>query len=409
MRWNFIGRGSAARHPASEPSPSHCFAMGPSLSHPNLGKGQSPLQTRVVEGLKSAITKIFPSPPILMGGEAVSAGGCPRERERGSSIRVRGATIAVIAVAMCALSTAALADSYPSRPIRVVVTAAAGGTTDFLARWIGKGFTDQTGTPVIVENRGGAGGNVGGELVAKSPPDGYTLAMVASGAIIINPWLYASMPYDPLTDLVPVFNVANAPQFLIIPSSVPARTLKEFIDLAKANPGQFNYGSAGNGSTTHLALDHFARLAGIKLVHIPYRGIGAAVADLVAGRVQMLSTSIPPVRVQLESGEVRALCLAAPQRLSVMPDVPTAAEAGLPGYDMTTWFGFLAPKGTDPAVVDFLNAHFQKTLDDPETRRRFEELGVEPNGGPASSFAATIKKDAKYWEPIVKAAGIKPE
>jgi tripartite-type tricarboxylate transporter receptor subunit TctC len=306
-------------------------------------------------------------------------------------------------------STAALADTYPSRPIRVIVTAAAGGTTDFLARWMGKGFTEQTGTPVIVENRGGAGGNVGGELVAKSAPDGYTLAMVASGAIIINPWLYASMPYDPLTDLAPVFNVASAPQFLIIPSAVKAKTLQEFIALAKANPGTFNYASAGNGSTTHLALDHFARLAGIELVHIPYRGVGAAVADLVAGRVQMLSTSIPPVRAQLESGELRALCLAAPKRLPAMPDVPTAAEAGLPGYDMTTWFAFLAPKGTDPAVIAFLNQHFQKTLDEAETKRRFEELGVEPIGGSAASFAATIKRDAKYWEPIVRASGAKPE
>ncbi|HEX9462993.1 MAG TPA: tripartite tricarboxylate transporter substrate binding protein [Alphaproteobacteria bacterium] len=315
-----------------------------------------------------------------------------------------------LALVLLGLSAAgAHAESYPSRPVRVIVTAAAGGTTDFLARWIGKGFTEQTGQPFIVENRGGAGGNVGGELVAKSTPDGYTLAMVASGAIVINPWLYEAMPYDPLTDLVPVLNVGSAPQFLIVPASIPAKTLQEFIALAKSRPGQFNYASAGNGSTTHLALDHFARLAGIQLVHIPYRGVGAAVADLVAGRVQMLSTSIPPVRAQLDAGEVRALCLAAPRRLSVMPDVPTAAEAGLPGYDMTTWFAFLAPRGTDPAIVEFLNRHFQKTLDDPETRRRFEELGVEPLGGSPASFAATIKADAKYWEPIVKASGAKAE
>lgn len=304
---------------------------------------------------------------------------------------------------------AAQADGYPARPIRVTVTAAAGGTTDFLARWMGKGFTERTGVPVIVENRGGAGGNVGGELVAKSPPDGYSLAMSASGAIVINPTLYPAMPYDPLTELVGVFNVANAPQFLIIPSSVPATTLQDFIALAKSKPGEFNYASAGNGSTTHLALDHFARVAGVQLVHIPYRGVGAAVADLVAGRVQMLSTSIPPVRAQLDDGEVRALCLAAPKRLSVMPDVPTAAEAGLPGYDMTTWFGFLAPRGTDPAIVAYLNQHFQQVLDDPETHRRFEELGVEPNGGPAAQFAETIRADYKYWAPIVKESGAKPE
>jgi len=317
-------------------------------------------------------------------------------------------TLAVLALLLVA-ATAARADTYPSRPVRVIVTAAAGGTTDFLARWMGKGFTEITGQPVIVENRGGAGGNIGGELVAKSPPDGYTLAMVASGAIIINPWLYDNMSYDPLHDLIPVFNVANAPQFLMVTASLPAKNLREFIALAKANPGKYNYASAGNGSTTHLALDHFARLAGVKLVHIPYRGVGASVTDLVAGRVQLLSTSIPPVRAQLDRGEVRALCLAAPKRLSVMPDVPTAAEAGLPGYDMTTWFAFLTARGTDPANVKFLNQTFQKVLDEPETRRKFEELGVEPNGGTPEQFAETIRKDAKYWEPIVKASGAKAE
>jgi len=315
----------------------------------------------------------------------------------------------IAGLALLLLATGAHAETYPSRPVRVIVTAAAGGTTDFLARWMGKGFTEITGQPVIVENRGGAGGNIGGELVAKSPPDGYTLAMVASGAIIINPWLYENMSYDPLHDLIPVFNVANAPQFLMVTASLPAKNLQEFIALAKANPGKYNYASAGNGSTTHLALDHFARLAGVKLVHIPYRGVGASITDLVAGRVQLLSTSIPPVRAQLDRGEVRALCLAAPKRLPVMPDVPTASEAGLPGYDMTTWFAFLTAHGTDPAIVKFLNQTFQKVLDQPETRSKFEELGVEPNGGTPEQFAETIRKDAAYWQPIVKASGAKAE
>jgi tripartite-type tricarboxylate transporter receptor subunit TctC len=314
-----------------------------------------------------------------------------------------------IGLALLVAAGGAAADNYPSRPVRVVVTAAAGGTTDFLARWMAKGFTENTGTPMIVENRGGAGGNVGGELVAKSPPDGYTLAMVASGAIVINPWLYDHMSYDPVNDLVGVFNVANAPQFLIVPKSVPANTLQEFIALAKANPGKFNYASAGNGSTTHLALDHFARIAGIQLVHIPYRGVGAAVADLVAGRVQMLSTSIPPVRTALDNGDVKALCYAAPKRSPALPNVPTAAESGLPGYDMTTWFAFLAPHGTEPAVVDYLNQQFQKVLDEPETHKRFDELGLDANGGPASKFAETIRADYKYWGPIVKASGAKAE
>ncbi len=300
----------------------------------------------------------------------------------------------------------ASAENYPDRPIRVIVNAAAGGTTDILARWIAQGFGENTGHTIIVENRGGAGGNVGGEAVAKSAPDGYTLAMVSSGGIVINPWLYKTMPYDPLKELTGVFNVGNAPQFLMMSATVPAKSLQEFIALAKKEPGKFNYASAGAGSTTHLAMVQFERVADVKLVHIPYRGIGAAVADLASGRVQLISTSIPPVAAQLAAHQVVPLCLGAPKRLPAAPDIPTAAEAGLPGYEMTTWFGFLAPSATDPARINYLNAEFQKVLDRPETQQRFETLGVIPNGGTAKEFQATIKSDAKYYQPIVAAAGV---
>jgi tripartite-type tricarboxylate transporter receptor subunit TctC len=306
-------------------------------------------------------------------------------------------------------ASAASAEDYPDRPIHVVVTFSAGGTTDVLARWIAQGFTQNTGHAVVVENRGGAGGNIGGDVVAKSPPDGYTLAMFAAGSVVVNPWLYKKMPYDPLHDLVGVFNVANAPQFLMVTASLPAKTLKDFIALARREPGTFNYASAGPGTTPHLAMVQFERLAGVKLVHIPYRGVGAAVADLASGRVQLLSTSIPPVQAQLDAGQVRPLCLAAPQRLSAMPNVPTAAEAGLPGYDMTTWFGFMAPRGTPRVRIDYLNAQFQKVLDAPETQKRFEALGVVPNGGTAAAFDKTIQADAKYWKPIVEASGVTVE
>src|SRR6185437_9125043 len=185
-------------------------------------------------------------------------------------------------------------------------------------------FTEDTGHTIIVENRGGAGGNVGGGAVAKSAPDGYTLAMVSSGGIVINPWLYKKMPYDPLKELTGVFNVGNAPQFLMMSSTVPVKTLQEFVALAKKEPGKFNYASAGAGSTTHLAMVQFERVAGVKLVHIPYRGIGAAVADLASGRVQLISTSIPLVAAQLAAHQVIPLCLGAPKRLAAAPDVPTA-------------------------------------------------------------------------------------
>jgi len=308
-----------------------------------------------------------------------------------------------------AIAASASAETYPDRPIRVIVNAAAGGTTDILARWIAQGFGENTGHTIIVENRGGAGGNVGGEAVAKSAPDGYTLAMVSSGGIVINPWLYKTMPYDPLKELTGVFNVGNAPQFLMMSATVPAKTLQEFLALARKEPGKFNYASAGAGSTTHLAMVQFEQVAGVKLVHIPYRGMGAAVPDLVSGRVQLMSISIPPVAAQVAAGQVIPLCLGAPKRLPAAPDVPTAAEAGLPGYNMTTWFGFLAPSATDKARINYLNAEFQKVLDRPETQKRFEGLGVIANGGSAAEFEATIQEDAKTYKPIVAAAGVTVE
>ncbi len=316
---------------------------------------------------------------------------------------------AAIAAVTLLIAGVASAENYPDRPIRVIVNAAAGGTTDILARWIAQGFTENTGHPIAVENRGGAGGNVGGEAVAKSAPDGYTLAMVSSGGIVINPWLYKKMPYDPLKELTGVFNIGNAPQFLMLSATVPAKTLQEFIALAKKEPGKFNYASAGAGSTTHLAMVQFERVAGVKLVHIPYRGMGAAIPDLVSGRVQLMSISIPPLAAQVAAGQVRPLCLGAPKRLAAAPDVPTASEAGLPGYSMTTWFGFLAPSATDKARINYLNAEFQKVLDRPETQKRFEGIGVIPNGGTAAAFEATIREDAKYYKPIVAAAGVTVE
>jgi tripartite-type tricarboxylate transporter receptor subunit TctC len=319
---------------------------------------------------------------------------------------MRHRLVAAFAAIVVFTGAAASAETYPDRPIRVIVNAAAGGTTDILARWIAQGFGENTGHTIIVENRGGAGGNVGGEAVAKSAPDGYTLAMVSSGGIVINPWLYKTMPYDPLKELTGVFNVGNAPQFLMMSATVPAKNLQEFIALAKKEPGKFNYASAGAGSTTHLAMVQFERVADVKLVHIPYRGIGAAVADLASGRVQLISTSIPPVAAQLAAHQVVPLCLGASKRLAAAPDIPTAAEAGLPGYEMTTWFGFLAPSATDPARINYLNAEFQKVLDRPETQQRFETLGVIPNGGTAKEFQATIQSDAKYYKPIVAAAGV---
>jgi tripartite-type tricarboxylate transporter receptor subunit TctC len=292
---------------------------------------------------------------------------------------------------------------YPAKPIRLISPFPPGGTVDFLGRLVSQGLPPLIGQQVVVENRPGAGGNLGTDLVAKAPPDGYTLGLVASGNLVINPFLYRSMPFDPLNDLVPVFNLGDAPQLLVVPAALPAQNLREFIAYAKARP--LHYASAGAGTTTHLAMDHLARVSGVELQHVPYKGVGQALADLLAARVEALSVGLGPVRAHLKSGALRALAVAGPKRLAAMPDVPTSAEAGLPGYDMTTWFGIVAPKGTSPQIVSALNRQLQRVLDDPKTRQRLLDSGVEPIGGDAQSFGALIRADYRKWEPVVKASG----
>lgn len=313
----------------------------------------------------------------------------------------------VALIACWVLSGAADAQAYPAKTIRLVAGTAPGGITDTLTRIAAEGLSSKLGRPVVVENKAGATGNLAIEHVAKSPPDGYTLLLVAGGNVVITPFLYASLPFDPLNDIVPVFNVAGAPQLLIVPASLPVKDLAEFIALARANPGKLNYASAGPGSTTHLAADHFARLAGVQLVHVPYRGAGPALTDLIAGRVQMLSVGLSPVQAYLRSGTLRALAAASKVRLAAAPDVPTAAEAGLPGWEMTTWFGIFAPKGTSAAIVQAVNASMQSVIDDPGTRKRLLESGIEPIGGPAGVFAERVRSDYRAWEQVVRASGVK--
>jgi tripartite-type tricarboxylate transporter receptor subunit TctC len=299
------------------------------------------------------------------------------------------------------------AQGYPARPIRLIAGTAPGGITDFLARVSAEGLAAQLGQQVVVENKAGATGNLAIEVVAKSPPDGYTLLLVAGGNVVITPFLYSSPPFDPLNDIVPVFNVAGAPQLLVVPGSLPVSNLRGFIALVKANPGKMNYASAGPGSTTHLAADHFARLAGLRMVHVPYKGVGQALGDLVAGRVQMLSVGLGPVKAHLKSGALKALAAASKTRLAAAPDVPTSAEAGLPGYEMTTWFGIFAPKGTGPEIVRLLNSKLQTVIDDPGLRKRLLDSGIEPIGGSAESFAALVRSDYAAWGRVVRASGVK--
>ena len=322
---------------------------------------------------------------------------------RASAVRL----IALLAGTFFFVVAAAQPAVYPARPIRLVAGTAPGGITDYLARVSAEGLSEQLGRQVVVENKSGATGNLAIEHVAKSPPDGYTLLLVAGGNVVITPFLYRSLPFDPLNDIVPVFNIAGAPQLLVVPGTLAVKSLADFIALAKANPGKLNYASAGPGSTTHLAGDHFARLAGVQLVHVPYRGAGPAITDLVAGRVQMLSVGLGPVRAHLKSGALRALAAASRTRLAAAPEVPTSAEAGLPGYEMTTWFGIFAPKGTSPEIVNRVNSAMQAVIDDPGVKKRMLESGIEPIGGSAQAFAERVRSDYRAWEQVVRASGVK--
>ena len=313
-----------------------------------------------------------------------------------------------LAAALHATEAGAQGD-YPNRAIRMIVDTSPGGLTDILGRMAAEGLARELGRQVVVENKAGASGNVAIDFVLKSPPDGYTLMICAGGNLVIKPFLDHSLAFDPLADLVPVFNVAEAPHILVVPSTLPAKDLAEFIAYAKANPGKVYYGSAGTGSPPHLAADQFARLAGLKLVHVPYKGVGPALPDLVAGRLQLMSMSYGSARPHLKSGGLRALAAGSKRRLAGLPDVPTSAEAGLPGWEMSAWFGIFAPKDTSADLVRLLNAKLQATIDEPSSRERLLEIGAEPLGGPAGGFAERVRADYRYWGQVIRESGIKLE
>ena len=316
---------------------------------------------------------------------------------------------ALIALLSWALSTSASAQPYPSRPLRLICPFTAGATTDLVARALATELSSRIGQPVIVENRPGAGGNPGTEFVAKAPADGYTLAFVPSGNIVINPFLYKTLGFDPAADLTPVALVAEAPQYLVVSSSLPIRTLRELIDYAKANRANFNYASAGVGTTNHFGGHIFAQLAGVEATHIPYKGVASAIADLVEARVQVMSVGLGPVASLVQAGKLRALAVGSTRRQSATPEIPTAAEAGLPGYEVVTWWGALAPKGTPAEVVRLLNRHANAITSDAGVHRRFRELVVEPLGGTPEEFAAVIRADLAKWREVVQSTGVKAE
>jgi len=308
----------------------------------------------------------------------------------------------------CALAAGlAHAQDYPSRPVKLILPFPPGGPTDILGRLIADNLSPRLGQPVITENRGGAGGNVGAEAAARSAPDGYTMVLVAP-SLAISPTLYAKLNYDPVKDFAPVTLVATVPNVIVTqPSMGPA--LQDFIGSVKEKPGQFNFGSGGAGTSNHLAGELFNLLAGTKLVHVPYKGVNLAMQDVLAGPIHMVVIGVPAAAPHIRSGRLRALAVIAPQRLAALPDVPTIAEAGLPGFEVTTWYGILVPAGTPRPVVARLNAELVKAMHSPEVKERLAGLGTDAVTSTPEEFSAYIKREIAKWGEVIRKAGLKAE
>ena len=311
-----------------------------------------------------------------------------------------GASLALVA-------SWASAQAYPVKPIRIVVPFPPGGATDILARDVAQKLTEAWGQQVIVDNRPGAGGNIGSELVAHSAPDGYTLEMGTVGTHAINASLYAKMPYDHVKDFAPVILVAGVPNVLVVNNAVPANSVAELIAYAKANPGKLNFASSGNGTSIHLSGELFKVMAGVQMTHIPYKGSAPALQDLLGGQVQLMFDNLPPSLPQIKAGKVRALAVTSLTRAPALPDVPTVAESGLPGFEASSWFGILAPAGTPPAIVAKLNAEIAKWLATPEAKEKLAKQGANAAGGTPEDFAKHIAAETAKWAKVVKESGAK--
>ncbi len=317
--------------------------------------------------------------------------------------------LAILVLALLSWPAAAPAqDAYPSKPVRLILPFPPGGGTDILGRLVAERLATRLGQPVVTDNRGGAGGNLGAEAAARAAPDGYTLLFAAT-TLAISPSLYAKLNYDPFKDLAPVSLIATVPNVMITHPSVPVRTLQEFIALAKAKPGEMNFGSGGNGTSNHLGGELFNMVAGVKLVHVPYKGVNLAMNDAIAGNVQLVLIGITAAAPQIKAGRLRALAVLAPQRSAALPGVPTAAEAGLPELDVTTWYGLLAPAGTPRPVIARLNAEIARIMHAPDLQERLASMAAEPRTSTPEEFGAYIRQEAARWGEVVRKAGLRAE
>jgi tripartite-type tricarboxylate transporter receptor subunit TctC len=314
-----------------------------------------------------------------------------------------------IALLVCACG-AALAQGYPSRPPRLIVPFPAGGSTDLIGRALAKKLGEGLGQQPIVENRAGAGGTIGLAALARSPADGYTLGLGTVSTLGMAPVVRASPPYDSLAAFAPVSLVASAPFIVVVNASVPATSLAELIALARARPGQYNFGSIGDGTLQHFAGESFKSLAHVEIVHVPYKGVAPVLVDLLAGQVQIGFDILASFQVQnIQAGRLRALAVLGPTRVAQLPSVPTAAEAGLPGMDVTAWFGLIAPKGTPAEIVARLNAEVRKAVASAELREAIATQGLEPLADSPQEFAEVIEREMARWAQVVKTSGFKVE
>ena len=321
------------------------------------------------------------------------------------ALRVRLVLVAMAAAG--ASATVASEPAYPSKPIRMLVGFSPGGATDVAARIIGKKLAEAWNQQIVIDNRAGAGGLVAFEMTAKANPDGYTL-LATSPSFAIQPSLAARLPFDPIRDFAPITQASSAPYLLVLYPGVEARSVRELIGLAKANPGMLNYASGGIGSAQHLTAELFRLMAGIRIVHVPYKG-AVSVPDVIAGRIQMLFSGVPQALPHVQAGRLRAVAVTTPARSPAVPEVPTVAEAGVPGFEVTVWYGILATGRTPKPIIDKLNGEIVKALQSADVRQQLTSLGLEPVGSAPGQFGAKIRAEMAQWAQVVKQAGIKAE
>ena len=322
---------------------------------------------------------------------------------------MKKALFALLLAVPALTAPSAMAQQYPSKPIVLVVPFAPGGTSELISRLVAQKLTERLGQQVVVENRPGAAGNIAMEQVARAAPDGYTLILGHIGTLAVNPAMFPKLPYDAIKDFAPVSLIAAVPNIVTVNPAVPAKTLKEFLDLARAKPGSINYGSAGNGSAGHLAMEYLKRIAKADMVHVPYKGTGPMLTDLLAGQTQATFTGSSPLIPHIKSGKLRALAVGSAVRIPSLPEVPTVAESGFAGFETSQWYGIIAPAKTPPAIIQKLSVEIAQVMKQPDVIARLSGDGTVMIGSTPNEFAAYISKEMKRWGEVVHDANIKAE